>query len=185
MRKGAFGALCLFLAIIQLSEAFAPPLQRRTRIVRACAEDGEAPVEDEASSAEESVAAPGMANKVEGIDFGEYSNPLTSWNPSAAPDDPELIAAARAKREACACSLLVSIKHRPQACPCSPLPVHALLTQDATGSILDTADWEQVSKGTPKTDDGEAMNNGAIAVLAVGALIAGAYAYMPQTFDGI
>ena len=64
----------------------------------AASADAEEPAPAEASS--DATELPGMANKVEGLDFGEYTNPMTSWNPNAPPTDMDKVKQAQAKRAA-------------------------------------------------------------------------------------
>ena len=116
----ALGSLLLVLYTCSLAGAFSPairPSHRHGNPVQlisarrplaaaavhmeegpAASAGAEEPAPAEASS--DATVLPGMDNKVEGLDYGEYTNPMTSWNPNAPPQDMDKVKQAQAKRAA-------------------------------------------------------------------------------------
>ena len=100
--------LLLVCSIAGLVGAFSAP---SPRCVSACRRSiahrmqEEPPAEQAAEAAPEVAApevsdAPGTGNQVKGLDYGEYENPMTSWNPNAPPEDMDKVREALAKPKA-------------------------------------------------------------------------------------
>ena len=100
-------ATLIAAATLTLASAFnVPHLAPRAHTARCALRLQEAEPAEPAEPAEETVAVEtteetgSQANMVEGLDYGSYTNPMTSWNKNAPPEDPEKVKAAQAKRAA-------------------------------------------------------------------------------------